>query len=119
MPWEIEFSASAERDLEHLFFHLADSFLEFGSNRTEAAEQALRRVQTIRDTAQRIASAPHRGKAHDDLVPGLRHLTLDRAIYWFLIEEEQSRVRVVAIFYGSQHHQRKMLLRLLEDLPKG
>jgi len=117
MPWKIEVSIAAERDLELLFYHLADNFVAFGENRTRAAEQALRRVQTIRDAAARIASAPHRGEAHDDLLPGLRHLTLDRAVYWFLVEEEQSRVRVLAIFYGGQDHQRKMLLRLLGDRP--
>lgn len=113
MPWEIEFSAAAERDLELIFFHLADSFVEFGTSRSAAAEQALARVQNIRDKAGRIASAPQRGEAHDELLPGLRHLTLDKAIYWFLVDEKQGRVRVLAIFYGGQDHQRQMLLRLL------
>lgn len=113
MPWEIEVSTAAERDLELIFLHLADSFVEFGTNRSTAAEQALARVRHIRDTAERIAAAPHRGEAHDDLLPGLRHLTLDKAIYWSLVDEEQGRVRVMAIFYGGQDHQRQMLLRLL------
>jgi toxin ParE1/3/4 len=115
MPWVIELSAAAERDLEALFYHLADSFVEFGSNRQEAAVQALDRVQHIRDTVERLAFAPHRGEAHGDLLPGLRHLTLERAIYWFLVDEEKGRVRVLAIFYGGQDHQRKMLLRLLSQ----
>lgn len=114
MPWEIEFSQEAELDLELLFFHLAGSFHEFGANRREAAEQALRRVQSVRDAAERIAVEPRRGEVHDDLLLGLRHLTVDKAIYWFLVDEERGRVRVLAIFYGGQDHQRHMLLRLLK-----
>ena len=94
MLWTIEFAAGAERDLELLFHYLADSYLNLGSSRAEAAEQALRRVLNIRDTAERIATEPHRGAAHDDLLPGLRHLALDKAIYWFLIDEAAGRVRV-------------------------
>lgn len=116
MPWEIEFSAAAEQDLEILFFHLADSFQEFGASRADAAGQALTRVQRIRETAERIGSAPYRGEAHNDLLSGLRHLTLDKAIFWFVVDDEEGRVRVLAIFYGSQDHQRKMLLRLLGGL---
>ncbi len=115
MPWAIELSAAAERDLETLFYHLADSFVEFGSSRAEAAKQALSRVQHVRDNAQRLAFAPYRGEAHDDLLPDLRHLTLEKAIYWFLLDEKAGRVRVLAIFYGGQDHQRKMLVRLLSS----
>ncbi|MDP2520855.1 type II toxin-antitoxin system RelE/ParE family toxin [Shimia thalassica] len=113
MSWEIEFSTAAEHDLDLIFFHLADSFVALGADRSGAAEQALARVLHIRDTAGRIASAPHRVEAHGDLLPGLRHLTLGKAVYWFLVDEEMRRVRVLAIFYGGQDHQRKMLLRLL------
>ena len=114
MLGEIEFSAEAERDLELLFYHIADSFHEFGENRREAAEQALSRVQSIWDAAERIATEPRRGEAHDDLLPGLRHLTIDKAIYWFHVDEKKGRVGVLAIFYGGQDHQRHMLLRLLK-----
>ena len=46
-------------------------------------------------------------------MPGLRHLTIDRAIYWFDVNEAEQRVRVLAIFFGGQDHVRHMLTRLL------
>ena len=61
----------------------------------------------------RIATAPHRGETHEELLPGLRHLTLDRAIYWYRVQEDTETVQVLAIFYGGQDHARQMLLRLL------
>ena len=44
-------------------------------------------------------------------------MTLNRAIHWFEIHEEDRRIRVPAIFFGGQDHLRPMLLRLLGDLP--
>lgn len=113
--WKIEVSEAAERDLELLFHHLADSYLEFGSSRREAAVQARRRVQQVYEMTARIARAPLRGESHADWMPGLRHLTLDKAIYWYLVEEVAQRVCILAVFYGSQDHQRRMLRRLLES----
>ncbi|EAQ45271.1 hypothetical protein MED193_00915 [Roseobacter sp. MED193] len=115
MAWTIEVSAEAERDIDLLFDHLADSYVEFGETRSVAAAQAVDRVGRILDMMERIATAPYRGEIHDDLLPGLRHLTLERAIYWFQVEEKAEIVRVLAIFYGGQDHVRQMLLRLLSS----
>jgi toxin ParE1/3/4 len=73
------------------------------------------RIRGIRSTAERLGIAPHRGCRHDDLLPGLRHLTLNRAIYWFDVDENLRRVRVLAVFFGGQNHVRHMLLRLLDN----
>jgi hypothetical protein len=40
-------------------------------------------------------------------------LTIDRAIYWFDVNEAEQRVRILAIFFGGQDHVRHMLTRLL------
>lgn len=58
---------------------------------------------------------PHRGERHDDILPGLRHLAIDRAIYWFDVDEGREAVRVLAVFFGGQDHVRHMLVRLLGD----
>jgi len=59
-----------------------------------------------------MVMAPHRGERHDTLRPSLRHLTTDRAIYWFDVNDAEQRVRVLAIFFGSQGQVRHMLTRL-------
>jgi len=41
-------------------------------------------------------------------------LTLDGAIYWFITDEVALQVRVLAMFFGGQDHQRHMLVRLLQ-----
>ena len=115
MTWTIDVSAAAERDIDLLFEHLADSYVSFGEPRTAAAAHTLERVGRILDAMERIAAAPYRGEVHDDLLPGLRHLTLERAIYWYRLAEDIETVQVLAIFYGGQDHVRHMLLRLLSN----
>ena len=115
MVWTIEISAAAEQDIDLLFDHLADSYVGFGESHVAAAAHAVARIDEILNAMERIVAAPYRGEAHDEWFPGLRHLTLDRAIYWYVADKEQQMVRVQAVFYGSQNHIRHMLMRLLGD----
>ncbi len=111
--WTVTFAAAALDDLSLIEAHLTEAFLAFGEPEAEARAHAAARVEAILTTAERLATAPHRGAVHDDLLPHLRHLTLNRAIYWFTLDESQQSLRVLAIFFGAQDHQRRMLIRLL------
>ena len=107
---QVEFAEDAHRDLDLIFDHLAETYRGFGEAPEEALEHAARRIRAIIGAADRSALAPHRGTVHDDLA-GVRHLTLDRAVYYFRIEDEG--VRVLAVFFGGQDYQRRMRLRIL------
>lgn len=72
------------------------------------------RIDAIISAAERLATAPLRGEAHDDLLPGLRHLALDRAVYWFRQQPQLREIQVLAVIFGGQDHQRHMLVRLLQ-----
>jgi hypothetical protein len=48
-------------------------------------------------------------------MPGLRHLALDRAVYWFRPRAEQQKIQVLAVFFGGPDHQRRMLVQLLQN----
>ena len=72
------------------------------------------RVEAIRNTAAALGSVPSRGTLHPGIMPGLRHVTIDQAIYWFSVDEDGHIVRVLAIFFGGQDHIRRMLARLLQ-----
>lgn len=113
MRLRIEFSAEAERDFALIFDHLFESYLGYGENVETALDHCEARIRDIRQEADRLASAPFRGESHDDLLPGLRHLTIGRAIYWFDVNDAEQRVRVLPIFFGGQDHVRHMLMRLL------
>lgn len=114
MALRIEFSAWAERDFDLILTHLFDSYRSLGESAPSALDRAGARTIEIRAAAERILIAPHRGAMHNDILPGLRHLTIDRAIYWFLIGEPAEVVQVVGVFFGGQDHVRRMYARLLE-----
>ncbi len=115
MDFRLEFAAEAERDLELILDHLFDSYRSLGEPLEEALDHAAARVMGVRAAANRILKAPYRGESHDDILPGLRHLTIDRAIYWFEVDEARRTIRVLAVFFGAQDHVRRMLRRLLTD----
>jgi len=113
MPFAIEFSTESERDFELIFDHLLESYIGFGERAEVASQHAARRVLEIRRAADRLAEFPIRGTLRDDILPGARHLTIDRAIYWFDVDEAARKVRILAVFFGGQDHVRHMLIRLL------
>ena len=118
MTFRLEFSVDAERDFGLIFDHLLRSYLGFGESLDSAfgrAEAPVREAREIRASADRILSAPHRGERHDGLLPGLRHLAIGRAIYWFDVDDRRETVRVLAVFFGGHDHVRHMLARLLEE----
>jgi len=47
------------------------------------------------------------------VLPTVRHVAIDRAIYWFDVDEAERKLRILAVFFGGQDHVRRMLLRLL------
>lgn len=113
MAYLIEISPEANRDLDLIFEHLFASYMGFGDSPSSALERAIARVRAIRDATRRLASFPSRGANGDDLVPGARHLTMDRVTYWYRIDETTRTVRVGAIFLEGRDQLRHMLLRAL------
>ncbi len=113
MPnYSVEVSPQAVRDLSAIFEHLVESYGGFGDSKTEALTRAGKRTLRIRTQAIALGRQPHQGTLRPNLLPGLRSVTKDRAIFYFEIDEEAERLRVLAIFFGGQDHQRAMLMRL-------
>ena len=115
MAYRLEVSDEAERDFGLIFDHLYDSYLGFGEALEDALDHAEARILEIRAAADRIAAVPHGDERHDNILPGLRHLTIGRAVYWFDVDGDRRTVRILAIFFGGQDHIRHMMARLLGD----
>ena len=115
MPFTIEFSAESEHDFELIFEHLFESYVGFGESSEEALDHAAYRIMGIRQSADQLSTFPLRGTPRDDVLAGVRYLTIDRAIYWFDVDEAARKVRILAIFFGGQDHVRHMLVRLLRE----
>lgn len=114
MTHKVIYSAHTERDFELIFDFLFESYVGFGEPTDSAVSHAHQRLLDIHNDIEKLATAPYRGTLHDAILPGLRHITLGRAIVWFDIDEDNKTVRVLAVFFGSQDHVRHMLVRLLQ-----
>ncbi|SLN69949.1 hypothetical protein ROA7450_03801 [Roseovarius albus] len=116
MAYRVERSEVSDCDLEAIFDFLYEAALGFGEDAATAFERASTRILEIEDAMDRLGEVPHQGTLHPDFYDGLRSVTKGRAIFYFDVDDTEHLVRVLAIFFGGQDHQRSMLLRLLSSM---
>lgn len=114
MAYEVVFAEDAELDFKAILRFLIESHVDFGETEKSAFAASVRRTESIRKDVMSLARAPYRGTLHEDLLPGLRHVTLDRAIVYFQLDEAGNTVLVLAVFFGGQNHHERILARLRE-----
>ena len=61
---------------------------------------------------ERLGRAPFQGTLREELRPGLRQVTRNRAVFYFEVDAAGKELRVLAVFFGSQDHVVRMLHRL-------
>lgn len=96
-----------------IFDHLVESYQALGDDSIAAFDRAVSRAEAIKAEMRALGSAPFQGTLRNDLMPGLRHVTKNRTIYYFVADDDARTVRILAVFFGGQDHQRHMLTRLL------
>lgn len=112
MAYRIFRSPAVTHDLDLIFDHLLQSYISLGETSGEAFDRALRRIELITSDMNTVASAPHQGTGHDRVLPGLRHVTKNRAVFYFHVDDTKETVRILAVFFGGQDHQKIMRRRL-------
>ena len=112
MPYRVERSLATDQDLAAIFDFLLESYMAFGDERSEALERAAARVEGVEAEMLGLGDLPHQGSLRPEILPGLRSVTKRRAIFYFDVDDDLRLVRVLAVFFGGQDHQRAMLRRL-------
>ncbi|WP_238368349.1 type II toxin-antitoxin system RelE/ParE family toxin [Mesobacterium pallidum] len=112
MGYEVRRSRACRNDLERIFDHLVAAHLELGADMAEAFDRAETRLSRIEDDMASLGRAPHRGTLWPEVMTGLRWVTIDRAIYYFLVDDDREAVHVLAVFFGGQDHKRHVLDRI-------
>lgn len=116
LAWKIELSRDAQDDLRTVFIHLFNTHhRSFGHDTRQARDLAASRIKGIEGNATRLIAAPHIGTKHIIRGVTLRHVTFDRAVYWFEPDASIETVRIIGIFYGGQDHLGRMLARLTAE----
>ncbi|KEO59990.1 type II toxin-antitoxin system RelE/ParE family toxin [Thioclava indica] len=113
LVWSVEFAAATEQDFELIFEHLVQSYTDFGDDLETAMNRAEHRILTIQSLALELAKAPFQGTLRPDILDELRYVRHNKAVFWFIANEDRKAVQVLAVFYGGQDHIRHMLARLL------
>jgi toxin ParE1/3/4 len=111
--YTVERASDADRDLDEIFEFLIESYAKFGEDVGTAIDHAAERMQKIHDSMQSLGDVPHQGTLMPQILPGLRSVTKDRAIFYFTVDDGKRTLKVLAIFFGGQDHRRRMLKRLL------
>jgi plasmid stabilization system protein ParE len=112
MAYSVVRSRKSIRDLDAIFDHLVESYVNLGDAPVDAASRAASRIWAIRTSMNAIAAAPHQGTRVEKMAAGLRCVTKERAIFYFRVDDETKVVRILAIFFSGQDHQRHILKRL-------
>lgn len=113
--FEVLRSAGCEADLEAIFDHLVQSYTALGDPIDNAVDRASARVLGIEDAMAALGDLPYQGTQVAHLLPGLRRVTKDSAVFYFLIDEPAQVLRVLGVFFGGQDHTRHILSRLAQD----
>ena len=99
-------------DLGSIHDHLVESYCELGDGITDALDRADGRVQAIEDAMMRLGAVAHQGTLCEDVMPRLRRVTKDKAILYFIADDDLAEVRVLAVFFSGQDYLRHIVERL-------
>lgn len=113
MAYRVIRSEESDRDLEAIFDFLFEAALGFGEDDATAFQRASSRILEIEDAMIALGDTPHQGTLRADISDDLRSVTKGRAIFYFDVDDSSRLIRVLAVFFGGQDHQTRMLLRLL------
>lgn len=113
MAYRVLRAAAVDLDLDLIFDFIADSAEDLGETPQTAFEIASRRILGIEHAMEALGRVPHQGTLQPALGPGIRHVTKDRAILYFDVDDASETVRILAVFFGGQDHDARILLRLL------
>jgi len=116
MAFKVLRSRQCDRDLELIFDHLVESYHAIGDDMADALERAAERIGQIETSMARLATAPFQGALRPDIMHGLGNVTKANAVIYFTVNEDKEEIRILALFFGGQDHQRHMLKRMIQDI---
>lgn len=96
MNRRVRFSPEAHADLDELYDYIADA---------ESPDTAAHYIDAIITYCEQLADFPHRGRAREDIRPGLRTIGYRRrAVIAFTVSEDM--LTILGIYYGGRDYER-------------
>lgn len=113
--YSVHRSLSCDADLEVIFDHLFGAYCDLGDPVEESLTRAADRLRGIEDALERLGDVPFQGTLEPRIMAGLRHVTKDNTVFYFVVDEPAHEVRVLGVFFGGQDHRRHILKRITGD----
>ncbi len=113
MVYRIVVADAARRDRDDIYSFVVKSNENFGDGTVSARKRANARIGGMQSAMESLAKLPLQGTLHREFSPIMRSVTKNRFIFWFRIDESEQVITILAIFFGTQDHQRQMLRRML------
>lgn len=104
MAFEVMRSTQFDDDLDLIHDHLIEAYMGLGDAFTDAFERSASRIEAIETDMEALARSPYQGTLSPEIAPELRHVTRNRAIFYFQVDEERQIIMVLAVFFGGQDH---------------
>ena len=111
--FEVIQSEQCDRDLELIFDHLFAAYSELDDPVRDAFARAEQRLLEIEGEIQRLGHVPYQGSLDHRIMDGLRHVTKNSAVFYFVVDEDERRVRILGVFFGGQDHRTHILRRIV------
>lgn len=112
MAYKVVRTRAAIQDLGLIFDHLVESYTTFGEPISVAVERASVRLRGIDEDMGSLSKAPYQGTLLPEILDGVRSVTKNNAVFYFLVDDASEEIRVLAVFFGGQDHRRHMLTRM-------
>lgn len=117
MGWTLDAVPGVRRDLVSIARFIRQSSIAKREPPSRAIAMADRRLEKIGADAIALTHAPYQGTRCPELGQNTRRVTKDRATFYFDLNEDRQIIRLLAIFYGGQDHDPRILARLLTPEP--
>lgn len=110
--FEVLRSLQCDEDLEIVFDHLFEAYRALGDTPNDAFTRAAARVRGIESALEGLGDIPLQGTLVPQVMEGLRHVTKDNAVFYFVTHEQKRRVHVLGVFFSGQDHVQHILRRI-------
>lgn len=109
MDYDVLRSTQCAKDLEQLFEHLYRAYVDLGDDPQHAFARAVTRLNTIEDAFAELGATPFQGTLVPHIMEGMRHVTKERAVFYFIVNEQERQVKLLGVFFGGQDHRLHIL----------
>lgn len=114
MGFEVVRGDGVDQDLELILDFLVGAAEDFGEDKQTAFRLAEKRLAEIEAAMRQLGDTSHQGTLRPHLGENIRNVTKGRAVFYFDVDDDLQRVRILAIFFGGQDHEARILIRLLD-----